>query len=85
MGHSPKAESRAARLLWDLYPDYDGFVRRREFSWSAEIVRPGQIGPPYWTSTVAEAGTAEELLALLTRLVGATKDPPPRNDGESVG
>ena len=62
---STSEQMQAARLLWRLYPRRDAFVRRREFSWSAEVVDPGQHAPPYSTQFVAEAATIAELKASL--------------------
>lgn len=60
-------ESRTARQLRALYPQHDAFIRRCEFSWSAEIVAPNQPGPPFRTVVIAEAATLEELSTLLER------------------
>ena len=61
-------ETLASRELWRLYPGRDAFIRRRRFSWSAELVNPGQIGPPYRTTVVAEATSVAELMAQLLEL-----------------
>jgi hypothetical protein len=62
------AQHTARRVLRKLYPRQDTLIRRLDFSWSAEVVEPGQTGPPYRTQVIAEAATPEELLAQLEAL-----------------
>ncbi len=61
-------ETIARKLLWKLYPQQDAFIRRLPFSYSAEVVEPGQRPPPFRTQVIAEASTLEELTAQLEAL-----------------